>query len=129
MADIEDKLAKGLIQGYKINGEQVTKGTKKSKYKNQKVEIDGIWFDSKRESRRYIELRMLLKAGEISDLQCQVPYELNKGGTHSLKYVADFVYKTKGQTIVEDSKGFKTKVYLKKKRLMEKVHNIIIREV
>ncbi len=102
---------------------------KKSKYRNQKVTIDGIVFDSKRESARYIELRMLLKAGAISDLKCQVPYELNPGGTHSLKYIADFEYILDGKLITEDVKGYRTREYKKKAKLMREVHGIEIREV
>jgi hypothetical protein len=103
--------------------------TKKHKYAAQKTEVNGIVFDSKKEARRYKELLLLIKAGEIGLLELQVAYELNEGGTHSLKYIADFVYMTKeGLKIVEDSKGFKTKEYLKKKRLMLKVHGIKINE-
>lgn len=102
---------------------------KRSKYNNKKVDFDGRTFDSKKELRRYVELRMLLTAGEISDLRLQVPYELNTGGTHSLKYLADFVYQMNGNEIVEDVKGYRNQVYLKKKRLMLQVHQITIKEV
>ena len=104
---------------------------KKHKYGATKSEVNGIVFDSKKEANRYKELLLLLKAGAIGILQLQVPYELNEGGSHSLKYIADFVYvdAMTGQTIVEDAKGYRTKEYLKKKRLMKKVHNIKIKEV
>ncbi len=103
---------------------------KRAKYGNKKVEYDGHTFDSKKEYKRYRELLLLLKAFEIAQLELQVPYELNEGGTHSLKYVADFVYMipSTGEKIVEDCKGFKTKTYLKKKRLMKKVYGIEIKE-
>jgi hypothetical protein len=102
---------------------------KESKYRNKATEVNGIRFDSKREANRYKELLLLLKAGEIRDLELQKEYELNQGGTHSLKYIADFVYVTKeGKTIVEDSKGAKTAVYLKKRRLMKKLYGIVIKE-
>ena len=100
----------------------------KSKYKNIRVELDGHKFDSKKEANRYIALQMLQTAGEISNLRLQVPYELNEGGSHSLKYVADFVYLKNGVEIVEDVKGFRTAVYLKKKKLMKKLHRIYIFE-
>jgi hypothetical protein len=60
----------------------------------------------------------------------QVPYELNEGGTFSYKYVADFVYTDThtGDTIIEDVKGFRTREYLKKKKLMKKVYEIDIVE-
>ena len=87
-------------------------------------------FDSIKEANRYKELLILLKAGEIGHLELQVPFELNEGGTHSYKYVADFVYldARTGQKIVEDTKGHRTREYLKKRRLMKKVHGINILE-
>lgn len=107
------------------------KEKKKSKYNNQKVEFDGHSFDSLKERDRYITLRMLRSAGEITDLCLQVEFELNDGGTHSLKYIADFCYTIKktGEKITEDVKGYKTLIYKKKCRLMKKVHGITILEV
>ena len=104
---------------------------KKHKYGSSKTEVNGIVFDSKKEANRYKELLILLKSGIIGLLELQVPYELNNGGSHSLKYIADFVYvdgKT-GQKIVEDAKGFRTREYIKKRKLMLKVHGIKIKEV
>ena len=99
------------------------------KYRNTPTEYEGIKFDSIRECSRYKVLKFLLKRGEIAYLRLQVPYDLNEGGTHSFKYYADFVYTTKeGVEIVEDAKGFKTDVYKKKKRMMKKIYNIIIKE-
>lgn len=105
------------------------KNSKSSKYGNVKVEFDGIKFDSKKECSRYLELRMLLRIGEIRELMLQVPFELNEGGTHSFKYIADFTYYlTKCNTfVVEDVKGFKTKLFEKKERLMLKLHGIKIK--
>lgn len=103
---------------------------KKSKYNSIKEEVDGILFDSKKEARRYKELKLLLKSGEIGFLELQKSYELNEGGSHSLKYVADFEYRDSktGELIVEDTKGFKTREYRKKRLLMRKVHGIVIKE-
>lgn len=106
------------------------KKKKKSKYGNKKTEVNGITFDSIREAKRYKHLLFLQKIGEIAFLKLQVPYELNPGGTHSLVYIADFVYmeaKT-GNWVVEDSKGMRTAAYRKKRRLMKKVHGITIKE-
>jgi hypothetical protein len=105
------------------------KKVKKHKYSSKKTVVDDIEFDSVKEAKRYKELKLLLKVGEIGMLQRQVPFELNPGGTHSLKYVADFCYITReGVRVTEDCKGFRTGEYLKKKRLMKKVHQIEIRE-
>ena len=101
-----------------------------SKYKAKPTEIDGIRFASKREAKRYQELKLLERAKEIQDLKLQVPYVLIQKSAHGreIKYVADFVYEENGQTIVEDSKGFRTDVYKLKKRLMAEVYGITIRE-
>lgn len=105
------------------------KKVKKHKYSSKKTVVDEIEFDSVKEANRYKQLKLLLKAGEIGMLQLQVPFELNPGGSHSLKYIADFCYITyDGIHITEDCKGFRTREYLKKKRLMKKVHKIEIKE-
>lgn len=129
---VKELLEKGAIKGYSIKGgkKEQPKKSRRAKYKNEKVEYDGKIFDSKKEYKRYRELEILLKKGLIGQLRLQVPYELNEGGTHSLRYVADFVYidaKT-GKEIVEDSKGYRTKEYKKKRRLMKSVHKITIKE-
>lgn len=106
-------------------------GNGRAKYKNTKTNVDGIQFDSAKEADHYKILKMLLKAGKISFLERQVPFELNPGGTHSLKYIADFTYydRATNKKMVVDVKGFRTREYLKKRRLMKKVHNIIITEI
>lgn len=78
-----------------------------NKYRNVKVSYDGITFDSKRECARYIELRMLEKAGQISGLQRQVKFEIfpKFGKERAIFYIADFVYEKCGKTVVEDVKS------------------------
>ena len=106
------------------------KEKKLSKFGNKRTEYEGVKFPSIREMNRYKTLLLLLKAGKIGQLRLQVPYELNDGGTHSLKYIADFVYldAETGVEIVEDAKGFKTREYRHKKRLMKKILGITIKE-
>lgn len=117
------------------------------KYHAQKTIVEGMTFDSKKEANRYLELRLLEKAGEITDLRCQVEYELipaqygpnvttPRGKTkrgplleRAVKYKADFVYNDSGETVVEDVKGFRTKEYVIKRKLMLLNHGIRIREV
>jgi len=110
--------------------EEKTVKVKKSKYGNNKKEVDGITFDSEKEANRYKDLKILLKAGEIGLLELQVPFELNPGGTYSLKYYADFIYldSRTGEKVVEDVKGFRNKTYSQKRKLMKKVHEIDIKE-
>jgi hypothetical protein len=47
----------------------------------------------------------------------------------AVKYVADFVYEENGKLIVEDTKGFRTKDYIIKRKLMLWVHGIQIKEI
>lgn len=109
--------------------------------------IDGETFDSRKEARRWQELRLLQKAGQISELRRQVKFVLiptqravdtrgPKGGVikgkvleREVAYIADFVYIEDGKTVVEDTKGMKTKDYIIKRKLMRFVYGIGIREV
>ena len=110
-----------------------------NKYRNKKVTIDGITFDSIKESKRYQELKLLERANEITELKLQVPfillenYILNGKKHQGIKYIADFAYidiKT-GKYVVEDvkSQATKTQVYKLKKKLFEQKYGIEIREV
>lgn len=119
----------------------------RSKYNSRKVIVDGVEFDSKKESRRFHELVLLERAGRIQGLQRQVKFVLipaqyepdtigKRGGVkrgrlleRECSYVADFVYTEDGKRIVEDTKGFKTKDYIIKRKLMLKEHGIRIKEI
>lgn len=105
----------------------------KRKLNNRSIIIDGIEFDSQKEGNRYCELKLMQRAGVISNLELQKRYELipaqyktvetgeyykvgaKKGQPktkevcieQSVVYVADFVYQKNGQTIVEDVKGYR----------------------
>lgn len=101
-----------------------------NKYHNKKTEVDGILFDSKREARRYQELRLLEKAGEIQDLLLQPSFDLIvQGGKVIGKYYADFKYRMGTKVVIEDAKGAKTDVYRLKKKIVEAVHMVKIVEV
>lgn len=121
----------------------------KNKYNARSVEYDGIKFDSQREATRYRELTFLLNDGIITDLRRQVKYLLipaqrepatvgKRGGIkqgklleHECSYIADFVYRIveSGETIVEDTKGMRTKDYIIKRKLMLFVYGIRIKEI
>lgn len=105
----------------------------RTKLGNKKCVVDGIEFDSRREAARYRELKLLERAGKITDLCLQVRYELipaafeevptgevykrgeRKGEPkykrvcveHGVDYIADFVYLEDGNTVVEDAKGYR----------------------
>lgn len=105
----------------------------RSKYNARKTTVDGIEFDSAKESKRYAELKLLERGGLIRDLERQKKFEIcakSKGG-RALYYIADFVYwdNVGNQIIVEDVKGYKTPVYNLKKRLMYEKYGIEIKEV
>lgn len=124
----------------------------KNKFNAKRIYIDGEAFDSKKEYRRYCELKLLEKAGEISNLERQVEYELipaqfemvydeRKGGYKKGKclerkccYIADFRYSENGKTVVEDVKGYKNSgaawsLYSIKRKLMLQLYGIRIVEV
>ena len=123
---------------------------------NIKVVVDGIEFDSKKESRRYYELKLLQQAGQITDLQLQREFELIPAQYETLErygkkgqrlkdgkrciekscvYKADFTYMKDGQLVVEDVKGYRDPAsaayakYVIKRKLMLAVHGIKITEV
>lgn len=104
----------------------------KNKYGAKKIKdpVTGGVFDSKKEFIRWRELRMLERAGKISDLKRQVKYELipKQDGERACNYVADFVYCQDGNTVVEDCKGFRTEGYKIKRKLMLWVHGIKVKE-
>lgn len=107
-----------------------------AKYGNRKVTADGQTFDSRKEYRRFCELRLMEKAGEVADLRRQVRFELlpaqridGKVVERSVTYIADFTYTENGQTVVEDTKGIRTKEYILKRKMMLFFHGIVIKEV
>lgn len=51
-----------------------------SKFRNVITELDGFKFASKKEARRYGELRMLERAGKLSDLKIQPAFPLDVNG-------------------------------------------------
>ena len=99
-----------------------------SKYGAVKTTVNGIKFASKREAKRYGELRLLERACEIKNLALQVRYPLIINGVKICTYIADFTYTENGFEIVEDSKGFRTATYRFKAKLMKACLGITIRE-
>lgn len=97
----------------------------KSKYKNEKVVIDGITFDSKSEAKYYERtIKPRLNAGEITELRLQPEYELqpkfrdNSGkAIRAITYRADFAYIENGKHVAEDVKGFRTKDFALKEKM------------
>ena len=106
------------------------KPSKPSKYRNKPVVYNGVWFASKAELKRWIELDIMQQAGMITYLSRQVRYKLSVCGLHICTYVADFVYTDQSHAkVVEDVKGFRTKEYAIKKKLMMALYGIDVIEV
>lgn len=110
----------------------------RNKFGAQKTEVDGITFDSKREASRYCELKMMQRAGEISDLELQPVFRLEVpdarvgGFMFICRYIADFRYLKNGEVVVEDAKSpatAKLEVFRLKKKLMRALHGIDVVEV
>ena len=121
-----------------------------SKYNSKKVIVDDIKFDFRKEANRWFELRMLERAGKISNLQRQYKFVLiptqieqyeryGKTGKRLLDgqrviekecaYYADFVYYEDGKLVAEDVKGFRTEVYKIKRKMMLEKYGIRIKEI
>ena len=109
-----------------------------SKYNSKKTIVDGQVFDSRKEAKRYQELLFLERAGAIKNLSRQVKFVLipsqrdeatGKVIERECSYRADFEYTEDGKTIVEDVKGFRTKEYILKRKMMLWKYGIRIREV
>lgn len=112
---------------HKMWGKTVTK------YRSKRTEIDGISFASKKEAGMYCQLKLLERAGDVSELKTQVPYVLQGGFTRSdgvkvrpIKYYADFTFydHRMARFRVVDCKGYRTAVY----ELKRKMFDYIMRE-
>ena len=121
----------------------------KNKYHAKKVNICGIEFDSRKEGMRWLLLKDMERAGEISGLRRQVPFELlpaiwreetvhlkTKDKTErrlvqrAVHYIADFVYTTRdGKQVVEDTKGVRLPEYILKKKMMLALKGVEITEI
>lgn len=110
-------------QNFPGNGQNFPK---KSKYKNRRVEIDGIKFDSVKEGKRYSDLKLLQKEGHVQFFLRQVAFDLPGG----VRYFADFlVFWVNGKTTVEDVKGVRTQIYKLKKKQVEELYPVKITEI
>jgi len=128
-------------------------GQRKGKYNNTKVEVDGIKYDSKKESHRNAYLELMQKQGFISDLKRQVVFRLiptiyedkvvhlktkdkivQRVAQKAVTYKADFTYIKDGQLVVEDVKASASyaaldKTFILKEKMMRYFHGIVIKRV
>lgn len=153
VTDLPERYQKAVLDQLKAAyGKQKARGS--SKYHAEKVTVNGITFDSKKEARRFLELTALEQAGKIHGLRRQVKYllipeqrescaEIYKSGPkkgqfkpgrvleRECSYYADFDYYTTedGTHVVEDVKGMRTKEYRLKRKMLLYKYQIRISEV
>lgn len=140
----EQQRAEKAAAEAKAKAEKPKKGNKLHAEKVDMTMPDGtlMHFDSKREARRYMDLWLMQRSGEISNLRTQVKYPLlpkqvrsDGAKERAIDYVADFVYEKDGETVVEDSKGFRNtssaayRVFVMKRKMMLYFHGVTVREV
>lgn len=119
--------------------QRVLTGKSEPKYRNEKVHMDGLTFDSAKESRRYLELKLMERAGAIRGLAVHPVFDIIVNGQKVCNYVSDFDYVdcSTGKRVVEDTKGFdpktgwdtRTPIYRLKCKLMKIVLGIEIHEI
>lgn len=110
----------------------------RSKYGAKKTIVDGHKFDSKKEAARYLELKLLERAGQITELKLQpkfllIPSQRRSDGVleREAAYHPDFSYVEHGHPVVEDVKSEPTKTpdYVLRRKLMLRVHGIEVQEI
>ena len=91
------------------------------KYGAKRVKVDGYMFDSLAEARRYMELKLLLKTGDIADLEVHPKYPLHCRGEVICKVIMDFAYidARTGAEVIEDVKGVDTDISKLKRKFFE----------
>lgn len=98
----------------------------KHKFRAIATELDGIKFASKKEAKRYRELKILQQSGELLFFLRQVPFHLPA----NVKYICDFLcFWDDGTVTIEDVKGIKTPMYILKKKQLEVIYPIRITEL
>lgn len=104
-----------------------------SKYRAIPTVVDGVRFASKAEAKRYGELKLLERAGQVRGLLLQPAFVLHAVREGRLvavgKYVADFAYQKDGALVYEDVKGMRTPLYRWKKKHVEAEYGIQIQEI
>lgn len=139
ITDLPDNVKKFVLK--QMQEEYVTE--QKSKYKNQKTELNGISFASKKEAKRFDELLILRSQGLIRNLKLQPSFTLQESyvtpdgkRVRAIRYIADFSYDklisdNLWELVVEDvkSKATKTPIYNTKKKMMLHKYGITVQEV
>jgi len=99
---------------------------RRHKFNAKRTKVDGVKFSSKREAKHYQDLLLAEQSGDLLFFLRQVPFHLSGG----IRYVCDFVeFWRDGEVRFVDIKGFKTPMYLLKKKQVEAAYPITITEV
>ena len=103
---------------------------KRHKYNAKGTYVDGLYFPSKAEARKYAELKLLQKVGKIRNLILQPSFPIVVNEVKICTYRADFQFDDAAGRHITDVKGVKTQVYRLKKRLVEALYkDVKIEEV
>ena len=111
---------------------------KPSKYRNASFWQDGVFWHSKKEYQHWLILLARERAGEISELKRQVPFDLHANGVKVGRYNADFSFQCDGHLVVQDVKAARrtgkrsattTALYQRSKRHLRAEYGIDIVEV
>lgn len=137
LLDIQARIAGRKTPSQMRDEPAETRTRRGQKYSNERVTDQGMTFDSKAEHRRFLYLQTLERAGEISGLRTQVPFQLipptdkpSGGRERATTYRADFTYfDRKGVLVVEDVKGAVTPEFRIKRKLMLYRHGIEVKEI
>lgn len=109
--------------------------SRRGKYNAQGEHVDGHWFASGAEAKRYLQLVAMAEQEKISRLELQPSYQIMVKGKHIANYRADFRYAVLADNgsisgiVVEDVKGMVTDVYTMKKKLVEALYELEINEI
>ena len=106
---------------------KILKRKGKAKFRNVRVEYDGIKFDSQRECAHYQELKMLESAGEISQLRGHPrDFTITINNQRICRYEPDFIFydELQGRFRIQDVKGVVTALFKLKKKLVEATYDI-----
>ena len=115
--------------------DNVDKKKNNNRFKVSPIEertLGGIVFASKKEMKRYAELRLLERAGEVQDLELQPEFRVSINGEHFCTYTADFSYIEKGQRVIEELKSTgtaKDAAYRLRKKAAELFYGIKVRVI
>lgn len=123
------------MAAHQPEGEGGAGGQAARKYRNHRTTVGDLTFDSKAEAKRWQELTLLQRAGQISDLERQVAFVLAPGvkfagarrAQPALRLVVDFAYREHGEQVLEDVKGVITTAFTIKRHLLKAVHGVDVR--